>query len=205
MAKLIRLAAIGWLCVGLSACVGLVPALIAPQVVATLGVATVSAAACARDSSCEPEPPPCTDAAGASIRVTESSEASVPADEGKVVAFAPAYWESPFESPGTARTGRSLPPAAGTLAVTDRSAVYVPPPGLEGVHIPLAGVVNVETQTSATSGAARQITIESCFGRLDRFTFGHEQQPARLDSDATRAAADAITARVAALRTGQRR
>lgn len=184
----------------LSGCLGIVPALIAPQVVATVGVATLSAATCARDSSCEPEPPRCMDSAGKRIEVTETPDVAIPANEGKVAEFAPAYWESPFESQGTARTTRSAAPAPGTLAITDRSAIYVPPSGMDGVHIPLPGVVNIEMQTNATTGAARQITIESCFGRLDRFTFGRKEQPGRLDSEATLAVADEISARVAALR-----
>ena len=60
--------------------------------------------------------------------------------------------------------------------------------------------MNVETQRNATTFAPRQMTVESCYGRLDRFTFGQKDQPGRLDSDATLAAADEILARIAALR-----
>ena len=58
--------------------------------------------------------------------------------------------------------------------------------------MPLVGVLSVELQQSAATGAPRQLTIESCFGRLDRFTFGQAQNARQLDSKATADAAGEI-------------
>jgi len=90
---------------------------------------------------------------------------------------------------------------AGTFAITDKSIVFVPGPGVEGVHLPLVGVVSVELQQSSSTGAARQLTVETCFGRLDRFTFGQTQNARQLDSKATAEAAAEIKSRIAAVRT----
>ena len=87
---------------------------------------------------------------------------------------------------------------AGAVVITDKSLVYVPPPGMEGLRVPLAAVVEVQTQMSSTTGAPRQVTVESCFGRLDRFVFGQKLQPRRLDSETTTAVAVELKARVAA-------
>jgi len=188
------------LCAGLTGCAALLPAVILPQVVATVGVAAASGVACAADPLCEAQASRCSDAAGRKIEVTESSDIGFPADEGKVATFMPTYWQSQFVTQGASQAERSLEAAAGTFVVTDKSAVFVPPAGLEGVRIPLAGVLNVDVQLNPSTGAPRQMTIESCFGRLDRFTFGQRQHIGRLDSVATTTAATELKARVAAAR-----
>ena len=91
--------------------------------------------------------------------------------------------------------------AAGTLAITDSSIVFAAAPGIEGVLLPLAGVLNVELQQNFETNAPRQLTIESCFGRLDRFTFGRMENAHQLDSKATGDASVEIKGRIAAART----
>jgi hypothetical protein len=201
MALLARLTFTVMLCAGLTACAALLPAVILPQVVATVGVAGLSAVTCATDPLCEMQAPRCVDPAGKNIEVTESSDIGIPADEGKVATFLPTYWQPQFVMQGASQAERPLEATAGTFAVTDKSAVFVPPPGMDGVQIPLAGVLNVELQLNPSTGAPRQMTVESCFGRLDRFTFGQRQQMGRLDSEATATAAAEIKTRIAAART----
>jgi len=201
MAFLARLTFTVLLCAGLTACAALLPAVVVPQLVATLGVAGISGVTCATDPLCEMQAPRCVDPAGKNIEVTQSSDIGIPADEGKVATFLPTYWQPQFVMQGASQAERPLEATAGTFAVTDKSAVFVPPPGMEGVQIPLAGVLNVELQLNPSTGAPRQMTVESCFGRLDRFTFGQRQQMGRLDSEATATAAGEIKARIAAART----
>ena len=203
MVFLMRLGSTVLLCAGLTACAALLPAVMLPQVVATIGVAGLSAA-CATDSVCETPAGRCTDSVGKKIEVTELSDIGIPVDEGKVATFMPTYWQSQFVTQGASKAERPMEATAGTFAVTDKSAVFVPPPGMEGVQIPLAGVLNVDLQMNPSTGAPRQMTVESCFGRLDRFTFGQRQQMGRLDSEATATAAAEIKARVAAFQPPQR-
>ena len=75
--------------------------------------------------------------------------------------------------------------------------LFVPRGNLDGIRVPLAAITTVEVQRNESS-APRQVTVESCFGRLDRFTFGQPQRPDRLDSAATAAAAAELKARIAA-------
>jgi hypothetical protein len=201
-AKLTQLAATILVCVGLSACAAaLLPAVLAPQVAATVGVAGLAAASCTGNSTCEPEPSQCASPSDKKLKVTEAVGIDVPANEGKVAAFAPAYWQPQFVSAGASVAAPAVEPPPGTFAITDNSIVFAAPPGVEGLHLPLIGVLNVELQQSATTGAPRQLTVESCFGRLDRFTFGLTQKPRQLDSEATADAAAEIKARIATART----
>jgi hypothetical protein len=127
----------------------------------------------------------------------------MPRDEGRAAEFAPAYWQPQFESAGASRGGRVAEAAYGTFVITDKSMLFVPRGSADGVRVPLAAIVNVETQRDE-SGVPRQLTIESCFGRLDRFTFGQPQRPDRLDSAATAAAAGELSARLEPLRPPKR-
>ena len=202
MKKLCRmLGAAAVLCAGLMGCAaGLLPALLAPQVATTVGVAGLSAASCAGDSSsCEPRARQCSSPTDRKLAVTEAVDVDIPANEGKVAAFTPAYWQPQFAQ-NASLAAVSAEANAGTFAITDKSIVFVPPPGVDGVHLPLVGVVNVELQQSSATGAARQLTVESCFGRLDRFTFGQPQNARQLDSKATADAAAEIKARIATVR-----
>jgi hypothetical protein len=199
---LIRLGATVLVCAGLSACAaGLLPAMVAPQLAATVAVAGLSAASCTGNSSCEQVARPCASQTDKKLEVTEAIDIDIPASEGKVASFTPAYWQSEFVSQGASVSAAAVEPAAGTFAITDKSIVFVPAPGIEGVRLPLVGVLNVELQQSSTTGAARQLTVESCFGRLDRFTFGQTQNARQLDSKATADAPAEIKSRIAAART----
>src|SRR5262249_49843295 len=175
--------------------------MVMPQVAATVGVAGISAASCAADSStCEPQARQCTGPTDKKLEVTEAVDINVPANEGKVATFTPAYWQPPFAR-NASQAAASAEATAGTFAISDKSIVFLPPPGVEGVQLPLVGVVNVELQQDAARGAPRQLTVESCFGRLDRFTFGQTQNARQLDSKATADAAAEIRARIAPART----
>ena len=201
IAALMRLGAPIVLCAGLSACgAALLPAIVMPQVAATVAVAGLSAASCSGNSSCERQAAQCASETDKAIEVTEAVDMAIPANEGKVAAFAPAYWQPQFESNVGPKGAPAMEAAAGTFAVTDKSIVFVPAPGVEGVHLPLVAVLNVELQQSSTTGAPRQLTVESCFGRLDRFTFGQTQDARQLDSRATADAAAEVKARIASAR-----
>jgi len=175
--------------------------MVAPQLAATVAVAGLSAASCTGNSPCEPAARQCASQTDKKLEVTEAIDIDIPASEGKVASFTPAYWQSEFVSQGASVSAAAVEPAAGTFAITDKSIVFVPAPGIEGVRLPLVGVLNVDLQQSSTTGAARQLTVESCFGRLDRFTFGQTQNARQLDSKATADAAAEIKSRIAAART----
>ena len=194
-----RTGLIALLCAGLTACAALAPVML-PPLVLTAGVVGISGLACSTDPLCEAEVYPCLASDGKNIEVTEPSGIAIPADEGRVATFAPAYWQPQFESEGSSRAGRPAEP--GTLVVTDRSVLFVPPPGAQGVRVPLAGIQAVQLQRDS-SAAPRQLTVESCFGRLDRFVFGQRQHPDRLDAEATAAAGAEIRARVATPRNAK--
>jgi len=197
---LTRLATTTLMCGGLSACAAaLLPAMMVPQVAATVAVAGLSAASCTGSTSCENQARQCASQNDKAVAITETADVEVPANEGRVAAFTPAYWEPQFESQVAPRGAAAVEASAGTLAVTDKSIVFVPAPGVAGVRLPLVGVLNVDLQSSAT-GAPRQLTVESCFGRLDRFSFGQAQNARQLDSRATTDAAAEIKARIAAAR-----
>jgi len=171
-----------------------------PQVAATVAVAGLSAASCTGNASCEQQAGQCSSQTDKKIEVTEAVDIEIPANEGKVAAFTPAYWQTQFETHVASKGAPAVEVTAGTFAVTDKSIVFVPPPGLEGVHLPLVGVLSVELQQGAATGAPRQLTVESCFGRLDRFTFGQTQNARQLDSKATADDAAEIRARIASVR-----
>jgi hypothetical protein len=188
--------------IGLTACVaGLLPAVLVPQMAATVGVAGLAAVSCTGNTSCDPGPAQCSSQTDTRFQVAEALDIDIPANEGTVATFSPAYWQPQFVSPGASLAARGGEVAPGTFAITDKSIVFAASPGSEGVHLPLIGVVNVELQQNAATGAPRQVTIESCFGRLDRFTFGQTQQPRQLDSKATAEAAAEIKARISRGRT----
>ena len=200
--SLAKLGATALVCAGLTACAaGLLPAMVAPQLAGAVAVAGLSAAQCTGNTSCEQAARQCASQTDKLLQVTEAIDVDIPANEGKIASFTPAYWQSEFVAEGASISARAVEPMAGTFAITDKSIVFVPAPGVEGVHLPLVGVVNVELQQSSSTGAARQLTVESCFGRLDRFTFGQTQNARQLDSKATAEAAAEIKGRIAAART----
>jgi len=187
------------LCAGLSACAALLPAVMLPQLAVGVGIAGLTGITCANDPMCEGQASQCFAAGGKDLEVTVHSGTAIPAGEEMVARFTPAYWEPQFESEGSSRADRAAETMSGSFAVTDKSVLFMARSGVDGVRVPLAAILNVEVQRNSTA-APRQLTVESCFGRLDRFMFGQAQQPYKLDSDATAAAASAVRARVAASR-----
>jgi hypothetical protein len=195
----IRMIAVALLCTGLTACAALLPAVMLPQLAVGVGIAGLTGITCANDPMCEGQASQCFAAGGKDLEVTVLSGAAIPAGEELLAKFAPAYWEPQFETESNPRADRAAETTSGSFAVTDKSVLFLARSGADGVRLPLAAIVNVEVQRNSTA-APRQLTVESCFGRLDRFMFGQAQQPYKLDSDATAAAAAALKARVAALR-----
>ena len=132
----------------------------------------------------------------------------VPADEGQVSTFEPAEWhvEGTLLGPEWPLTRTLLgefngqdptAPIAGTLVVTERSIVFVPPLGVRGVHIPFVTVLDTPYRYNLM-GEPRAVVIESCGGRLDVFTLGQEHDPHKPDPEATAKAGGQIDARFGA-------
>ena len=151
LSALARLGLIALPVAGVTGCAALVPAVVIPQVAVTAGVAGLSGLACAGESSCEAPAAACTDSAGRKIEATETAGLAIPADEGAVVSFAPAYWQPQFVTGDAPKADRAAGASAGAFVVTDKSVLFVPPAGMDGVRIPLAGVLDVTTQASATT------------------------------------------------------
>jgi hypothetical protein len=187
------------LCAGLTGCAALLPAVMLPQLAAGVGIAGLTGISCANDPMCEGQASQCFAADGKGLEVTVLSGTAIPPGEALVAKFTPAYWEPQFETEGAPRAGGTAATTSGSFAVTDKSVLFMARSGVDGVRLPLAAVLNVEVQRNSEA-APRQLTVESCFGRLDRFMFGQAQQPYKLDPDATAEAAAAVKARVAATR-----
>lgn len=192
------------LCAGVTGCAGLAPAILIPQVAMGVGVAGMSAVACGGDPLCGAEVSPCMNPAGKDIAVVVRPGVAIPDGEGSVAVFTPAYWQPQFESVDSSRGSRAADAAPGTFVVTGKSVLFVPRGNLDGIRVPLAAITTVEVQRNESS-APRQLTVESCAGRLDRFTFGQPQRPDRLDSAATAAAAAELKARIAATRPAKKK
>ena len=138
----------------------------------------------------------CVAAARKGVAIAQSLESAVPTREGTVTTFEPAYWRPEFESEGYPQVERARTQVEGTLALTERAVVLLPPPGTTSVRIPYELVVEVSVKRNADTGEARSTVVKSCSGRYDIFTF-RPRQPNSADPDATTVAAD-LKARVAA-------
>jgi len=138
----------------------------------------------------------CAVSKGRGISVGESLESAVPTDEGEVETFEPAYWRPEFASEGYPQAERSRTPTEGTLAISERSILLVPPLGATRVRIPYELVQDVEVRRAAVTGEPRSMIVKSCFGRFDIVTFG-QRQANEPDPDATAAAAAQLKARLA--------
>ena len=130
------------------------------------------------------------------ISVTESLESAIPRDEGAVAIFESASWRPEFSLEGYPQVERSRTPTRGALAISERSALFLPPPGMTSVRIPYELVQNVEVRQSEGAGAARYMIVNSCFGRFDIVTFSR-RQPDNPGPEATMAAAAQLKSRVA--------
>ena len=133
------------------------------------------------------------------IAVTESLEATAPTNEGDIATFEAASWRPEFAGEGYPQVERFRTPAAGALAVSDRSVRFVALPGAASVRIPYELVQGVEVPRSADTGAPRALIVRSCFGRFDIVAFG-ERPRANPDAATTTAAAAQLEARLAAFR-----
>jgi hypothetical protein len=143
----------------------------------------------------------CTELKRRDVTVTEAAEVTVPAAEGDVRIFTPAYWQVQFQSEGYPKVQRVVEVAAGTLAITDTAALWVSAAAKPGVHIPLEAVNYVHLLSSSDIGGPPLIKVESCFGRFDIFSFAQERQPIPAAADSAAATAAALLRdRVAASR-----
>ena len=134
------------------------------------------------------------------ISVTESLESAIPNDEGVVTVFESASWRPEFALDGYPQVERSRTPTEGTLAISERAALLLPPRGTTSVRIPYELVQNVEVRRSDGTGEPRYMIVNSCFGRFDIVTFSR-RQPNNVDPEATMAAAAQLKSRVAAFHT----
>ncbi len=134
------------------------------------------------------------------ISVTESLETRIPSDEGVVTIFESASWRPEFAREGYPQVERSRTPTEGTLAISERSALLMPPPGSTSVRIPYELVQNVEVHRTDGTGEPRYMIVNSCFGRFDIVMF-LRRHPDSLDPEATTAAAAQLKSRVAAFHT----
>jgi hypothetical protein len=133
------------------------------------------------------------------ISVTESLEIAIPNDEGVVIMFELASWRPEFSLDGYPQVERFRTPTEGTLAISERAALLLPPRGTTSVRIPYELVQNVDVRRS-DGGEARYMIVNSCFGRFDIVTFSR-RQPNNVDPEATTAAAAQLKSRVAAFHT----
>jgi hypothetical protein len=144
-------------------------------------------------------PDRCSVFAGKGISVTESLESTIPTDEGEVRTFEPAYWRPEFAIDGYPRVERSKASTEGKLAITERSVLFVPPPGAIRVRVPFQLVQEVEERPGSVAGEARSMIVKSCSGRFDIVTFGHGSPEDPGDGSPTAVVAQ-LKARVAAFR-----
>jgi hypothetical protein len=134
--------------------------------------------------------------AGKGISVTESLEAAIPTNEGEVSTFEPAFWRPEFAREGYPQVEQARTPTEGTLAITNRSILLLPPPGTTSVRIPYELVQDVEARRSAVTGEPIAVIVRSCSGRFDIIAFAR-RQPNPPDPEMTVAAAAQLKARVA--------
>jgi hypothetical protein len=137
------------------------------------------------------------------ISVTESLESAIQRDEGEVATFESASWRPEFSLEGYPRVERSRTPTLGTLAISERSALLLPPPGMTSVRIPYELVQNVEVRGSDATGEPRLMIVNSCFGRFDIVTFAR-RPPDDSSPEATTVAAAQLKSRVAAFHVAAR-
>ena len=130
------------------------------------------------------------------ISVTESLEIGIPNDEGVVTIFEAASWRPEFALDGYPQVERLRTPTEGTLAISERAALFLPRPGTTSVRIPYELVQNIEVRQSEGAGAARYMIVNSCFGRFDIVTFS-QRPPDNPDPEATMAATVQLKSRLA--------
>ncbi|MBK6337838.1 MAG: hypothetical protein IPG28_14330 [Betaproteobacteria bacterium] len=187
----LRLGIVALLCAGLTGCVTLAAAGLGP---AAQGVLTVALSPVIT-MYVEATKARCSDLANRDIAVTERVEIAIPTDEGEVLIFQVADWQPEFEGEGYPERKRAWKPTRGTLAVTDRSIIMMPPPDLVGVRVPYEIVLEVEIDPVNP----HRLIVSSCFGRYDIFSFWHEQQDT-FDPEAAAAVGARVKVRAVAIR-----
>ena len=128
------------------------------------------------------------------IAVTEPQETAIPTDEGTVQKFAPVFWGLAFEREGRPQLEQSRTPIEGTLVITDRSILFVPPPGTAGVRIPYEIVVSA----SLSPVNPHSLIVRTLCRRFDVFAFW-QKQPDKFDSEAAAVAVAQLKAHVATI------
>jgi len=131
--------------------------------------------------------------------VTESLEWSVPANEGDVKVFEPAYWRPEFARDGYPEIEQSKAPVEVSLAISERAVLFLPAAGRTSVRIPYQLVQDVEVKTTPATGEIRYVVVKSCSGRFDIVVF-RASQPDKVDAEATTAAAAQLKSRLTAFR-----
>jgi hypothetical protein len=139
----------------------------------------------------------CVVAARKGVAITQSLESSVPTREGAVRTLERVYWRPEFESEGYPQVERARTPVEGTLALTERAILMLPPAGTASVRVPYDVVMDVVVQRSAGGGEPRAAVVKSCSGRYDIFTF-RQPQSDKPDPETTVAVATELKSRVAA-------
>jgi len=193
-----RTSLVALLCIGLSGC-ALWPAIganLAVQGATGLVALSLGPLDAAKERS---NPDRCAVHTANGIAVTESLETTAPTNEGDIATFEAASWRHEFAAEGYPQVERFRTPAAGALAVSDRSVRFVALPGAVSVRIPYELVQGVEVGRSADTGAPRALIVRSCFGRFDIVAFG-ERPRAAPDAATTTAAAAQLEVRLAAFR-----
>jgi hypothetical protein len=187
---------VAFLCGGLAGC-AILPAIglnLAAQGAAGLAVAGLGPLVAMEEGA---EKDRCLASANKGISITESLEIAIPAGEGEVRSFEPAFWRTEFAREGYPQVERSRTPTEGTLAITERSVLFVPPPGTASVRIPFELVQDVEARAGASASGPRSVIVRSCSGRFDIVTFLQRQSDNPDPATATVAAAQ-LKSRVAA-------
>ncbi len=149
----------------------------------------------------------CLALAGMNLVVSESSDLKIPADEGQVSTFEPATWHAEgallasgsLEAALLAELGTKnlTAPIAGTLVISERFILLVPPQGTTGVRIPFTAIWYTDKRFNLM-GEPRAVVIETCGGRLDIFTLVQKDDSRKPDPHANAQALDQINTRIEA-------
>jgi len=130
------------------------------------------------------------------IAVTEPQETTIPADEGTPRRFAPVFWGLAYEREGHPQLEQARTSIEGVLVITDRSMIFVPPPGTAGVRIPYEIVVDA----GLSPVNPQSLIVRTLCRRFDVFTFWQKHLD-KFDPQAAAAVATQLEARLAALQS----
>lgn len=192
----LHLALVALLCVGLAGCAA------ALQGGTYLAGLLLHEATSGRLSSSSPSQPSqlaqaererCSEFTSRGIEVTEPQEIAIPTIEGQVRTFEATILRREFEGVGSARRESRMPKlTVGTLVITERSLLLVPPPDRAGLRIPYELVQTVELNPLN----AYSIIVNSCTGQFEIFNVLQGQRDI-LEPQTAAAAAAQLKDRVA--------